>query len=1181
MPNVEFINPAQAEDNISTLKIDDQIYSLEQVMANTSLASSAVGDFYLTTPFNSTSLQVNLTKIPSLLAKEIFADDQLKEIIYTDNNKFIVLNGSFVTDTILNITFISPFGVILSNATFTNFEIVNILSPTGVIYIYNCMAANLTMDSTSILLLGEVATFKATATTKHFIEKGSITANSLRIEISTEIDINTFLTTSIGSVNIFGKILTQDDISILLYESTIHIDPQASVESTQGFIKINNAANFTNNISLKGKAGIDISTASDSYLINNKEISTHGLLTIQTGHFNNYGSINADFLDIKLKSMFSHINITGSVKVVHDASLIFDNFTLDPNAIFIIGGLLEIIDTNIKDQRNYFSLIKAHSLKISILKTLMIDQKTEIKAESKIEIEAISLISRGFIKANDGVTITTKAEVIISGTIQSLGEMEIKGTDLVLNSGAKIEAIKTLELKVVSLLLKSGSLVRSYGSLLFESRDGSLSKILTIESAEIKVSGNAVIKVQELVSKRSGGYSIGRTDVHRWDYKCSRGKWSKQGHCYKDDWANTLQPEGLFYIGGNLVFDGLKIENTLSSFVIIRNLSVIKKPEIKSQNVELKTYADYKSWGITRRNWIGVAIAETAAELAKCGLSNYGQMNGHDQKAHLIMPSTFAVLGVTRGDFTGLLSSAISRNIGNRLNLLPPDMKEIDFISINRKDFYQPSALQIDFSLLQVYNPLSKLKSIINSQMIVTKGSDASFAPFLSYYHPPLIPCEYGTAELLRTLGVDKTKYPQIFGSADIEKSLIEHGMFELTGVNWLSIQAEKLLAISHFDDNIDIPEDKGCTQLKLLLNNGLKIKEQYNLETGKSLSNHHLKDLSLPFAWPVAKTLESGKEVLVLELYLPQDIVKNVPARYGAAMLFGSIDIKADTFISTGLFAVNDGARISATNIGLAGRFVVNSGDAVLSAVYNIVNVGSIEENGNLHLSAGHDIIELILINPANHLPELTKRAVYAIDGNLYYKADHDITQQASVIFASGDVVMNAGNNINIESVHQSRVVKKEHSKKHYLIQSTIDQYDAVIMVNGKIEMTAGNNFIGSGIKLAASTGDISIKASEKVTLGDKTGYAWNHLGATKKKLLGKSKVSVSWTTHETAQVEITAPGGTVYVSSKECSLEGGHIDGKVPMFRCDKLQIKAHEVTSKIEMSSSKTGLWLLVYH
>jgi hypothetical protein len=314
---------------------------------------------------------------------------------------------------------------------------------------------------------------------------------------------------------------------------------------------------------------------------------------------------------------------------------------------------------------------------------------------------------------------------------------------------------------------------------------------------------------------------------------------------------------------------------------------------------------------------------------------------------------------------------------------------------------------------------------------------------------------------------------------------------------------------------------------------------------------------------------------VLVLELYLPKDIVKNAPARYGSAMLLGSIDIKADTFITTGLFMVNDGAKIRANNIGLAGRFVVNNGDATLSAVYDIVNVGTTRVAGNLYLNACHDIKELILINPAHPVQELTKRAIYAIGGSLYYKAEHDIIQQGSVIFASGDVVMNAGHDIVIESVHQSRVVKEERSRKHYIIHSTVDQFDAVIMVNGKVEMTAGHNFIGSGVKLLASTGDVRINAGESVVLEDKTGYAWSHGSKTKNKFLGTSKVSVSWTTDKTAQVEITAPGGAVYISSKECTLEGGRIDGKKPIFKCDKLLIKPHKVTKRIETTRKEDGL------
>ena len=329
MPHVEFINPAQAEDNIATLKIDDQIYSLEQVMANTSLASHAVGDFYPATPFNSTSLQVNLTKTPSLLAKEIFADDQLKEIIYTDNNKFIVLKGSFATDTILNITFISPFGVILSNATFTNFEIVNILSPSGVVYIYNSTASNFVINSHCVLLSGELTTLSLAINAINLVQKGSISANTLTVTFNEDSD----------RVIILGKILTQNNISFFLAQSTIHIDSQASIESTQGFIKIYDVAEFINNIFLKGKAGIEIRAA--ERVKNNKIIATHGLLSITAKFFESSGDIEADVLHIEITSPVSGgsgVEISGEIKTQHDATIILGGSKI----VLVVGSTMSI-----------------------------------------------------------------------------------------------------------------------------------------------------------------------------------------------------------------------------------------------------------------------------------------------------------------------------------------------------------------------------------------------------------------------------------------------------------------------------------------------------------------------------------------------------------------------------------------------------------------------------------------------------------------------------------------------------------------------------------------------------------------------------------------------------------------------------------------------------------------------
>ena len=142
--------------------------------------------------------------------------------------------------------------------------------------------------------------------------------------------------------------------------------------------------------------------------------------------------------------------------------------------------------------------------------------------------------------------------------------------------------------------------------------------------------------------------------------------------------------------------------------------------------------------------------------------------------------------------------------------------------------------------------------------------------------------------------------------------------------------------------------------------------------------------------------------------------------------------DLQQGNFVNLGTISSSVSTYISADNIGNAGKINVEAGDLSLNAVYDIVNLGRTQvKAGNLYLNAGHDIMELTLINPLHPVPELTKRAIYTIGGNLYYKAEHDITQQASVIFASGDIVMNAGHNIVIESVHHSRVVKTEHSRK------------------------------------------------------------------------------------------------------------------------------------------------------
>ena len=458
-----------------------------------------------------------------------------------------------------------------------------------------------------------------------------------------------------GSNNVvIDKILTQNDISFFLAQSTIHIDSQALLESTQGFIKIYDVAEFTNNIFLKGKAGIEIRTA--ERVKNNKIIATHGLLSITAKFFESSGNIEADVLHIEITSPVSGgsgVEISGKIKTQHDATIILGGSkivlvvgsTMSIEGFLMIKGAYELTN-NIylwAKQGIYISDFGGEGVGVVNNKEIITPGTFEVWSKSFDNYNYVEVVNiakfvlthsfsnqasgmiklggllvqnpwrqisqftnLGIIKANDAVIITTEEEVTVSGTIQSMDEIKIKGTNLVLASGAKIEALKAIELKVESLQLMQGSLIQSYGLLSIERGDGSLVKSIIIQSAAIKAGGNAVIKARELINTRFGGYVIGRTNVH--DRDVEEGKWGMQVRCHKDNWANTLQPQGWFYVGGNLVFDGLKIENTLSLFEVIGDLSFIQKCEVKSQNVELKIYSYSLSWGIERRNWLGTAI---------------------------------------------------------------------------------------------------------------------------------------------------------------------------------------------------------------------------------------------------------------------------------------------------------------------------------------------------------------------------------------------------------------------------------------------------------------------------------------------------------------------------------------------------------------------------------------------
>jgi hypothetical protein len=348
---------------------------------------------------------------------------------------------------------------------------------------------------------------------------------------------------------------------------------------------------------------------------------------------------------------------------------------------------------------------------------------------------------------------------------------------------------------------------------------------------------------------------------------------------------------------------------------------------------------------------------------------------------------------------------------------------------------------------------------------------------------------------------------------------------------------------------------------------------------------------------WPVwLENCIGSERCLTFKLYFNDKALQNTLS--GAVMASeGSIDLKIlgnvlvglggqiksgeairfdlqGNFVNLGTLTSNQGINITAENIGHAG--VVNAtGDVNLKANNTIVNIGTtLVKDGNVRLEAGKDIKELILINQASPMPNLTKRAFYSIDGNLYYEAANDIFQQATVMFVTGNVKMHAGHDITQETIHNSRIVKEEYGRKYYSIERTVDQYDMMLIIEGNVELDAGNNYRGSGIKVS-SGGDINIEAVNKANLESTTAYAHHEYGAKKNRLLGSSKITMRWTTSTTANLEIIAPGGKIYISSAQCMLEGVTLQGNKLVLRCDQLIEEPHEVKNTESIETSRNGL------
>jgi len=388
-----------------------------------------------------------------------------------------------------------------------------------------------------------------------------------------------------------------------------------------------------------------------------------------------------------------------------------------------------------------------------------------------------------------------------------------------------------------------------------------------------------------------------------------------------------------------------------------------------------------------------------------------------------------------------------------------------------------------------------------------------------------------------------------------------------------------------------------------ILAANAVKEKEELKLTPGIELSEEELAKLKSTIIWPVWQgECFKGDKCLNFKIYFDSKIA--LPLSNGNNFAISSkenIKVLGDILISSQGHLIakdylildgkggfqNKGVIISekyleinneeTTNLGI---FYVKGG-LKLSSNRHIVNIGTIEvyENGFAYLESGGSIKELLLLKDNG---EVKYKAVYIIDGDLYYESGIDIKQQASERYVNGKVVANAKGDIKRETVHATKIKNEVIKKRYYLLEHEINEYRVSDMVTGDVIYKAGGKYINLGGTIMSTKGDVYYNGEEGTEDKTFTTYATNKEEIKKiKRILGvrvgSTSVTREWSISKTSRSEIITESGQFHINSEKgtCYLEGVNYKGKTtPLIQCDNLAIENHKIQNFIREVVVKRG-------
>ncbi|ELR5203434.1 hemagglutinin repeat-containing protein [Providencia rettgeri] len=372
---------------------------------------------------------------------------------------------------------------------------------------------------------------------------------------------------------------------------------------------------------------------------------------------------------------------------------------------------------------------------------------------------------------------------------------------------------------------------------------------------------------------------------------------------------------------------------------------------------------------------------------------------------------------------------------------------------------------------------------------------------------------------LLERVGYSPADVHKRLGDGFYEQRLVREQVLKLTG-------------------RPSLREEDAMAQYQYLMNNGIKVAEEFNLRPGVALTPAQIATLQQDIVWLVSETIntpQGPQTVWVPKVYLANttlsltqqgamisgktlnlsadsiDNAGNLLAEKGLEVdakqfMHRDGDIKADTIniqadsltLSTNLQDALRQATMSATDITLSGHDVQlqgakldATGDIKLNARDNLsitavksthtgsidVIAGAMGERGNEGMDATGSLAHI------NGEWQLAQSSELNAGGNLSLSAGKDITVKGSQAQAGGTLDVNAGGDINILSDKTTNKSQLEAQGNGSSVSNTREEDRLVLSTlsgDKGVSLNAGNNLVAEGAQVDSQAGKISVSAQD-----------------------------------------------------------------------------------------------------